>query len=166
MATMTHYFTTQGGYRRLLEVIRNAIADYDKVIATNADAADAGDTSVWHDNFDYEENQRQMHQLAKRVTELKELRSLLTIISLPKFPQKVAIGTTVTVEDGDGATLRYRIAGYEDGDLSLNRLSYTAPLARALLGAKPDETRTLAIAGKSREYTIISIQEVREDEDQ
>lgn len=162
-----HLYTTEGGYRRLLARIKKALADYDLVTASNEDAAGAGDTSVWHDNFDYEENQRQMHQLAKRVSELKDVRASLTVVPLPQDPKRIGIGTAVTIEEEEsGQISRYQIAGFEDGDPQANRLSYTAPLAKALLGACIGDVRVMHLAGKDREYVVVKIETVQEEDDQ
>lgn len=161
-----YLYTTDGGYRRMLEKIRKAIDDYDRVIATNGDAADAGDTSVWHDNFAYEDNQRQMHKLAKRVTELKEIRAKLAVVPLPQEPNKVGVGTAVTIEAEEGLTVRHLIVGFEDGDPTRARLSYTAPLAKALLGAGTGETRIMKLNGREKEYVVIKIEKMTVEEDQ
>lgn len=159
-------YTTPCGYRRLLNKINSALADYDQVVSGNEEAAGAGDSSVWHDNFAYEENQRQMHKLAARVSELKGVRAQLTVIELPKCPTKVGIGTIVIIEDQEsGQVNRYLIAGYEDGDPLHERLSYTAPLASVLLGAKVGEMRTFHLKGRTKEFAILAIQEADKGED-
>ena len=53
---MTELVTSRGGYARLQQRLQEALDSYNAVCATNAEAADAGDSSVWHDNFAYEEN--------------------------------------------------------------------------------------------------------------
>ena len=65
--------TSRAGYQRLLDTLQAAKRRYDVVCASNEEAAGAGDSSVWHDNFAYEDNQRQMHQLARRVRDLQHL---------------------------------------------------------------------------------------------
>ena len=67
------YYLTPAGRGRLRRRIEEARLAYLTVCASNGDAAGAGDSSVWHDNFAYEENQRQMHQLARRVSTLEEV---------------------------------------------------------------------------------------------
>lgn len=159
-------YTTPGGYRRLLDKINAALADYDRVVAGNEDAAGAGDSSVWHDNFAYEEAQRQMHKLAARVTELKDVRVRLTVIDLPKAPLTVGVGAVVTIEDQEsGQVSRYMIAGYEDGDPVRERLSYTAPLAKSLLGASAGDIRPFSLNNRVREFAILAIDAVTGGED-
>ena len=63
--------TTPAGLRRLNQRLAAARQRYLDICADNEDAAGAGDTSVWHDNFAYEENQRQMHALARRLRDMQ-----------------------------------------------------------------------------------------------
>jgi transcription elongation factor GreB len=48
----------------------------------------------------------------------------------------VHFGATVTVQDGDGADHVYTIVGIPEADPRHGRVSYLAPVARALLGAR------------------------------
>lgn len=54
-------------------------------------------------------------------------------------PEEVVFGVLVTIRRG-GATSRFRIVGEDEADPSRALLSYTAPLATALLGAEAGET--------------------------
>ncbi|MEO8714915.1 MAG: GreA/GreB family elongation factor [Acetobacteraceae bacterium] len=58
----------------------------------------------------------------------------------PATPTEVAFGTSVLVRRDDGKTSRYRIVGEDEADPSKGLLSLTAPLARALLGARIGDT--------------------------
>ena len=80
------YFTTPAGYKRFLSKMKNVAKRYDAVVASNGDAADAGDNSVWHDNFAYEENQRQMHQWSQRFHKMEELKSKLVVFDIDPNP--------------------------------------------------------------------------------
>lgn len=150
-------YTTEGGYRRFLDRIAKARAEYDAVTASNGDAADAGDNSVWHDNFAYEENQRQMHQLARRVRDMEDAARRLVIAPAPTRADRVALGTVVTFDDADDRSETIIVGGYEDSEPALRRVAYTAPLAKALLGAEVGDTRSISLGGRARELTVVSI---------
>lgn len=157
-------FTTEGGYRRLCERVARARADYDAVTATNADAAEAGDNSVWHDNFAYEENQRRMHQLARRVHDLEAAARRAQIVPRPASYEVVALGCAVLLEDEDGLRERLVIGGWEDSDPERGRVSYTAPLARAFVSASVGEARMVRFGGKERELLVVAIEPAKEEE--
>lgn len=53
-------------------------------------------------------------------------------------PEEVVFGVLVTIRRG-GATSRFRLVGEDEADPAQAMLSYTAPLAAALLGAQAGE---------------------------
>lgn len=55
----------------------------------------------------------------------------------------VRFGTTVTGVQADGTELRLAIVGEDEADPTSGRIAWTAPVARALLGAEEGEVRRL-----------------------
>ena len=162
---MTRHHTTTAGHSRLLEALERARAAYRKVVDSNEEANESGDSSVWHDNFAYEENQRQMHQLSRRVRDMEHVLAEMNIVQIPTNPQEVVLGCAVVVEEDDsGEKRRYVIGGYEDGDLSVGRISYISPLAQTLLGAEKGDIRELIVGGQRRELEVLTIESAREGE--
>ena len=162
---MDRLYTTPAGWARFHERIAHARAAYDAVVATNGDAAEAGDNSVWHDNFAYEENQRQMHALSRRIRDLEAVASRLTVVSPGAHPQKVGFGCAVVIaDDGAASAERFVIGGYEDSDATRRRVAYTTPLAQALMGAVPGDTVALRNGERVREVTVIRIEDAMEGE--
>ncbi len=156
-------FTTAQGYERFRQRLDRARAAYDAVTASNGEAAEAGDNSVWHDNFAYEENQRQMHQLARRVRDFTDAMRRLQVIVPPPSPSRVGLGSAVTVDDG-ARTERFVIAGYEDGEPERRRVAYTAPLASSLMGAEVGDVRVVSVGGRLRELEVVSIEAAQPEE--
>lgn len=151
--------TSRAGYQRLLARVAEARRRYDAVCASNEEAADAGDSSVWHDNFAYEENQRQMHQLARRVRDLQHTLAIAEIAAPPAAPVHVSFGCAVELLDVRGEqTLRLVIGGWEDSDPALGRVAYNTPLASALIGAEEGDVRVCPGAQGKRSLEILSIQ--------
>lgn len=157
----TEVFLTQAGLHRLRGRISEARAAYLAVCADNGDAAQAGDSSVWHDNFAYEENQRQMHRLARRVRDLENILSRTKVVpasAAATTPQRVQLGVQVRLRYlEDQRELALYIAGYDDGDPQAGRISYTAPLAARLLGAAPGDVLTVREAGRTREIEVAAV---------
>ncbi len=58
------------------------------------------------------------------------------IAGAPRDPGKVAFGADVTVIDDDGRDTRYRIVGEDEADPDAGLISWTSPLARALIGLR------------------------------
>ena len=158
-ATRHAPYLTPLGRERLVQRIADARAAYRSVCSGNGDAAEAGDSSVWHDNFAYEENQRQMHQLARRVRDLEEMLQSARIVQPRRVvPEHVMLGSTVRLrrlEDGREST--WFIAGFEDGEPTEGRISYTAPLARALMGAESGDVRVVLEGGHRMEVEVVEL---------
>ena len=57
--------------------------------------------------------------------------------------ESVVFGTAVTVRRKDGTPMTFRIVGEDEADPAAGRIAWTAPVARALLGAEPGEIREL-----------------------
>ena len=70
-------------------------------------------------------------------------------------PQEVAFGTAVTVQRG-GTALRYRIVGEDEADPAKGLLSWTSPLAKALMGAQVGET--VEVGGDRPSVTVEGIE--------
>lgn len=152
------FLFTPGGLSRLDQRIRAARAAYQEVVDDNPAALEAGDNSGWHDNFAFEENQRQMHQFARRVRDLELLRQRARLAPLLASSDRVRVGTTVRFqfEDEDHARACW-IAGYNDGDPERGRVSYNSPLGRALLGAEAGETREVLLTERRRVIQVLEV---------
>jgi len=149
---------TPGGKRRLQLRLALVRAEFDAVVADNPAALESGDTSGWHDNFAFEENQRRMHQLAHRVRELERILDRAeVVVPLREAPERVVVGTLVHWRFQDEPQVRsVWLAGYEDGDPSAGRVSYDSPFGRALLGAEEGDLREVTVAGRRRQLEILS----------
>ncbi len=142
-ALPSEVFTTAAGLRRMRARLARTRAEYFAVTADNEAAAGSGDSSVWHDNFAYEENQRQMHQLARRVRELETLIDTLQVVPpCIEAPEIVRVGCLVQVLfTADEREVTYYIGGWDDGEPSRGRISYASPFCRALVGAGVGDVR-------------------------
>jgi transcription elongation GreA/GreB family factor len=54
--------------------------------------------------------------------------------------EQVLFGATVTVEDEDGESHIYEIVGEDEADIKVKKISWTSPLAKALIGHKNGES--------------------------
>lgn len=155
---MKKFYTTPLGCQRIRERLDRYKKAYMKVCESNEEAAAAGDNCVWHDNYAYEENQRQMHQLARQIRETElVLQNIELVPATAVAPDRVVIGASVLICDQDGREQELFIAGYEDGDPEQGRISYTSPLGRALLGREEGDTCSFRVGGTVKEFEILEI---------
>jgi transcription elongation factor GreB len=85
-------------------------------------------------------------QLAMVERDLRYVQSRLEQAILVHAPsvakETVVFGATVTVEDEQGDAHIFHIVGEDEADLSINKVSYVSPLAKALLGHKVGDSVT------------------------
>lgn len=158
-SSASNVFLTQAGLQRLRGRIAEARAAYLAICADNGAAAESGDSSVWHDNFAYEENQRQMHRLARRVRDLEELLGRAKVVpACTQTPDRVQLGASVRISYAgeERETILY-ISGYNDGDPQSGRISYTSPLAMRLIGAQAGDVCTVPEGGRQRELQVVDV---------
>lgn len=163
--TMIRRPTTRPGYERALARLNEARLRYLAVCASNEEAAGAGDSSVWHDNFAYEENQRQMHALAARIRELAGVLATLEVVEALRAPTVVGVGCAVRLADPEGdAERRIVLGGWDDSDPAIGRVAINSPLGQSIVGASVGESRTCPSPRGPQEREIVAIECATEDE--
>ena len=154
---MNELKTTPGGYDRLHQLLIDTRTRFYEVCQDNEDANGSGDSSVWHDNFAYEENQRQMQALSTKVIHLERLLADMSVNSLPiGEPQTVILGSLVTVLMNEQKRMFF-ICGHQDGDINHKRISYDSPLGSVLMGLEVEDEVTIRLGAKLVDVEILSI---------
>lgn len=156
---------TPAGCARLRERLQKARAAYLAVCADNESAAGAGDTSVWHDNFAYEENQRQMHQWAAQVREIESQLARVRVVSVSaELPSVLGLGQRARLRFEDGSEVVWMLAGDGDGEPAAGRISLASSLGRTLAGVRSGETREIRRGGRVQSVEVIELFGAPEEE--
>ena len=94
-----------------------------------------------------------------RTRELEGMIALADVIDPAKLTgTRVVFGATVKLADTEsGDETTYTIVGDHEGDIKQNRISISAPLARAMIGREQGDTVVLRNAKGSREYQIVAV---------
>ncbi len=75
-----------------------------------------------------------------------------------EIPDAVRFGATVTLTaEGSEETRSFQITGVDEADISLGKISFISPLARALMNRKEGEEATLQSDGEEITYKITGI---------
>lgn len=113
---------------------------------------------TYHDNFAYEEGYRQQQMWSGKIRELINVRNQAHVVD-PQVIDSVSLGCTVTISDEDtGEEKTFKIGSYMVlAKVEKETVSYNAPLARALIGKKVDDTAEITINKKKRVFTITDI---------
>ncbi len=72
-------------------------------------------------------------------------------------PQRISFGAEVVVVDADGREFRYRIVGEDEAEPDAGRISWTSPLARALIGQQVGDIAIWPRPAGDGEVEILSI---------
>src|SRR6185503_13434930 len=79
---------------------------------------------------------RRLHSIEERIKYLQQSLHSAIVVNPPAAPDyRVRFGATVTVRNPDGEESCYRIVGAGEADVDRNQVSWSSPLAKALLNA-------------------------------
>ena len=111
----------------------------------------------WHDNFEYEDLCRQIKMEDTRLNDAhKLLKNDVRIIEYPKDVERVVLGCEVKLSiDGNKET--YQIVAYGDDDIDNNKITYSAPLAQAIMLAFPGDKVEAEFGNKNKSIEIIEV---------
>lgn len=112
---------------------------------------------TFHDNFAYEDGERQQRMWSRHLRELMRVRQSARVVSRQDRRDSATIGCTVVLRDLDSdEVITLTIGSYmtfEQQDV----VSYEAPLARLILGSSPGEVLEGNIGGKPRTFEVCEL---------
>jgi transcription elongation factor GreA len=152
---MSNYMTRRQ-YDRHLEATRQTEEKLNLARKKVGEAASHGDLS---ENAEYDAAVEESGFLAGRVEELKSMLVGVQIVD-PKntVDGVVTIGKTVELENiATKEHAVYHLVGAGSVDSDHGEVSFTAPLGKALIGARPTDTVKVDLPGGSAKYRVISI---------
>ena len=139
-------------------------ADYDellgierpKIVETVSWAASLGDRS---ENADYIEGKRRLREIDRRLAHLARIMKSAKVVdpSKQQARDQVRFGATVELADEDDNRRRLTIVGDDEADASAGRVGWSAPLARALIGAKVGDERMVRLPLGEKSYEVMAI---------
>ena len=127
-----------------------------EIIKALKDARALGDLS---ENADYDAARNEQAQIEGRILELEKILETAEIIE-KRDTDKVGLGTTVVLrylDEDDDDTEEYKIVGSKEADPSKNKISNESPLAKAIMGARVGDERTVESPNGSYRVEIVEI---------
>lgn len=109
---------------------------------------------TFHDNFDYEEGNRQMMMWSEEIKKLNAIKRRVKIIVPQVTGDTVSIGRTVKIIK-NGQIMEIKIGSYLT--FSPETTSYASPLIKLIFGARAKETREGLIRGQKTKVKIMEI---------
>lgn len=152
-----NYITPAGHARLKAEALHLLDRERPELVRTVAWAASNGDRS---ENADYIYGKRRLREIDRRIRFLTRRLDLAEVVdpAARERTDRVYFGASVTLEGPSGKALQYRIVGIDEADVSRGRLSWIAPLARALLGHRVGDEVRVPAPGQAMSYTIVDVE--------
>jgi transcription elongation factor GreB len=99
-----------------------------------------------------------LRKVARRIDFLVQRLELTEVVDPVEIESDhVQFGATVTVLHEDDSLKEYQIVGIDEADVGLGRISWTSPLAKALLDAKSGDVLAFKTPVREEELEVISI---------
>ena len=149
--------TVRGAELLRAELRRLKSEDRPQVIQAIAEARAHGDLK---ENAEYHAAKEQQGFIEGRIKEVEGKLSHLQVIDVATIDAKgkVVFGATVELLDGQTDTeMTYKIVGEDEADISEGLISYTSPIARALIGKYEGDEITFLAPGGEKRYEIIEV---------
>lgn len=130
------------------------------VIKAIAEARAHGDLK---ENAEYHAAKEQQGFIEARIKEIEGKLSHKQIIDVTTVDARgrVVFGSTVElIDDHTGNEIEYRIVGEDEADIKTGLLSYTSPIARALIGKNEGDIVEVRTPGGDKTFEILEVRYV------
>ena len=150
------FITPQGLARIRAEYDELFAVERPKIVETVSWAASLGDRS---ENADYIYGKRRLREIDRRLAHLARIMKQAKVVDPAGQPTRdqVRFGATVEVADEEDNRRTMTIVGDDEADASKGLVGWSAPLARALIGARIGQERTVHLPSGEKSYEVISI---------
>lgn len=127
-----------------------------KVVEIVSWAASLGDRS---ENADYLYGKRRLREIDRRLAHLARVMKAARVVDPAAQPDRdqVRFGATVELADEDDNRRTLTIVGDDEADATAGQIGWSAPIARALIGAKVGDERLVRLPAGEKSYEIVAI---------
>jgi len=150
-------FITPDGFARIRAEYEELFGvERPKVVEIVSWAASLGDRS---ENADYLYGKKRLREIDRRLSHLSKIMKAAKVVdpASQAAREQVRFGATVEVADDDDNRRTLTIVGDDEADASAGRIGWSAPLARALVGAKIGDERTVRLPAGEKSYEVMAI---------
>ena len=130
------------------------------VIAAISEARAHGDLK---ENAEYHAAKEQQGFIEGRIKELEGKLSHKQVIDVTAIDAKgkIVFGSTVELlEEETDTEIEYRIVGEDEADIKSNLISFTSPIARALIGKSEGDVVSFQAPGGEKTFEILEVKYV------
>ena len=137
-------------YDQLLHGDRPAIVEVVRWAAGNGDRSENGD---------YIYGRKKLREIDRELTQLAKRMAAARVVDPARQTErnKVLFGATVTIADDDDVQRTITLVGDDEQDATTQRIGWSAPLARALRGAKVGDVRAVRLPAGEKQWEVLAI---------
>jgi len=127
-----------------------------KIVEVVSWAASLGDRS---ENADYLYGKKRLREIDRRLGHLARIMKAAKVVNpaAQRERDQVRFGATVELADENDNRRQLTIVGDDEADATSGRIAWSAPLARAMIGAKVGDERLVRLPGGEKSYKVIGI---------
>lgn len=150
------FITPQGFAALRAEYEQLFSTDRPALVETIAWAAANGDRS---ENGDYIYGRKRLREIDRRLGYLSKVMKSAKVVDPSSQAQRdtVRFGATVELADEEDDRRIITLVGEDEADASSGQISWAAPIARALVGAKVGDERIVRLPSGEKSYEIMRI---------
>jgi transcription elongation factor GreB len=150
------YITPEGLARIRAEYDELFAIERPKIVETVSWAASLGDRS---ENADYIYGKRRLREIDRRLGYLARIMKEAKVVdpARQQARDQVRFGATVELADEDDNRRTVTIVGNDEADATAGRIGWSAPVARALIGARVGDERVVRLPSGEKSYEIVGI---------
>ena len=137
-------------YDHLLGTERPAIVEIVSWAAGNGDRSENGD---------YLYGRKRMREIDRELNFLSRRMKAARVIDPGRHEDqtRVLFGATVEIADDDDIRLTLTLVGDDEQDTAASRIGWSAPIAKALRGARAGDVRKVTLPGGEKAWEVMSI---------
>ena len=155
---MNKVHVTERGHKLLQEELQQLkTVARPEVIRAIAEARAHGDLK---ENAEYHAAKEQQGFIEARIKDIEGKLSHLQVIDVTAVDArgKIIFGSTVELfDEGSGKEIIYKIVGEDEADIGAGLISYTSPIARALIGQNEGDVITFAAPDGQKQFEVIEV---------
>ena len=150
------YITAEGLSRIRREYDELFGIERPKIVEVVSWAASLGDRS---ENADYQYGKKRLREIDRRLSHLSRIMKAAKVVdpAAQISRDQVRFGATVGLADEDDNRRTVTIVGDDEADAAEGRIGWSAPLARALIGARVGDERIVRLPAGEKSYEVMTI---------
>src|SRR3954469_10277216 len=156
MADSPRFLTPDGLARIRSEYEELFGVERPKIVEVVSWAASLGDRS---ENADYLYGKKRLREIDRRLGYLARIMKAAKVVdpAMQQDRDQIRFGATVELADEDDNRRTLTIVGDDETDASAGRIGWSAPIARALIGARIGDERIVRLPSGEKSYEVIRI---------